>query len=175
MKKLAAPALVVMWVFTWMAFIGLCIKTGSIAFNFISSLAFNPKAASNLFLGLNLSTLYENHLGYYITAMTLMLSVLALKLTLLWKVLEIFKVFKLEAPFHAAVAKGIVQIGNIALSAGILAFLADGYFQWLNHQELARRLQWGSAEFLMLAGVLFIVAQVFKKGVELQQDNELTV
>jgi hypothetical protein len=175
MKKLAEPALVVMQVFTWIAFVGFCIETGATAFTVLMSVTFNASAASDLYLGFSLSTLLEHSLWLYVAATSFKLAVLVLKVALLWQVIRLFKAFKLEQPFSLAVSEMIVKISHIALSAGILALVADGYYQWLHHRDLADRLQWGSGEFLMLAGILFIVAQVFKKGVELQQDNELTV
>jgi len=175
MKKLAAPALVVMQVFTWIAFVGLCIETGATAFTVLLSLTLNQSAASDLYSGFNLSALLENNLWYYLMATGFKLTVLALKVALLWQVILLFKVFKLEQPFNAAVSERIGKISEVALSAGILAMVADGFYQWLHHRDLVERVQWGSGEFLMLAGILFIVAQLFKKGVELQQDNELTV
>lgn len=175
MKKLAEPALVIVQVFTWIAFIGLCIETGAIAFTVLMSVTFNSLAANDLYLGFNLATLLEHSLWLYLVATSFKLAVLVLKVALLWQAILLFKVFKLEQPFSLAVSEMIVKISHTALSAGILAMVADGFYQWLHHRDLAERLQWGSGEFLMLAGILFIVAQVFKKGVELQQDNELTV
>jgi hypothetical protein len=32
-----------------------------------------------------------------------------------------------------------------------------------------------TAAFLMMAAILFIISQVFKKGIELQNENDLTV
>jgi hypothetical protein len=32
-----------------------------------------------------------------------------------------------------------------------------------------------SGETLFLAGVVFVIAQIFKKGVEIQSENELTI
>lgn len=32
-----------------------------------------------------------------------------------------------------------------------------------------------SAEFVFMAGVVFVMSQIFKKGVEIQTENELTV
>jgi hypothetical protein len=33
----------------------------------------------------------------------------------------------------------------------------------------------GTGEFLFLAGIVFVIAQIFKRGIEIQTENELTV
>jgi hypothetical protein len=33
----------------------------------------------------------------------------------------------------------------------------------------------GAAEFLLLGGIIFMIAEVFKRGIEIQTENELTV
>jgi hypothetical protein len=33
----------------------------------------------------------------------------------------------------------------------------------------------GGPEFLFLGAIVFVIAQVFKKGVEIQSENELTI
>jgi hypothetical protein len=33
----------------------------------------------------------------------------------------------------------------------------------------------GGAEFLLLGGIIFMIAEVFKRGIEIQTENELTV
>ncbi len=33
----------------------------------------------------------------------------------------------------------------------------------------------GSSEFLFMAGIIFIIALIFKRGVEIQSENELTI
>jgi hypothetical protein len=47
-------------VVAWVIFIGLCVEAGALIFNFIFTL-FKPIASNNIYKGLNLSELYQNH------------------------------------------------------------------------------------------------------------------
>jgi hypothetical protein len=63
----------------------------------------------------------------------------------------------------------------VALAAGLIAWAANGYAVWLGKMAGVIRYHWPAAEFLLLAGVVFTIAQVFKRGIELQAENDLTV
>ena len=65
------------------------------------------------------------------------------------------------------------------LGVAILGTVAQGTNQELSKQgypvENAYE-QWdGYSAFLMMAAVVFVIAQIFKKGLELQAENDLTV
>ena len=59
----------------------------------------------------------------------------------------------------------------MALGTGVLALIANGYNMYLLKRSLidlsAQPFVEGSREFLFLAGIIFIIAQIFKKGVAL--------
>lgn len=175
MNKTTSQIMVAMQVFSWIAFIGLCIKAGTllVAMGFAAFGSLNQ--ANSFAFGKDIMHLQQEGAWMYIQGLSLMLAVLLLKVAMMWRVLQIFQVLKLEAPFSSKVSDWLLNISYWALSAGILSLTAEAYFKWLHNRGLAQPLNGGSGEFLMLAGILFIVAQVFKKGVELQQDNELTV
>ena len=59
MKTKTHELLIIMKVFTWVAFFALCIKTGILAITFFVSEFINPVAAKHLYPGLNLSGLKE--------------------------------------------------------------------------------------------------------------------
>jgi hypothetical protein len=57
----------------------------------------------------------------------------------------------------------------------VMAFAYSAYTEWLSKRfpELTEKISLG--DFLFLAGVVFVLAQIFKKGIEIQLENELTV
>ncbi len=85
----------------------------------------------------------------------------------------------MENPFTMEVARSLEKISYILLNIWILGFIASTFSFWLTNQNeiLPNSLQeaLGSKGFLFMAGLLFIVSQIFKRGVELQSENELTV
>ena len=48
-----------MKVVSWIIFIGLCIKIGTVLISFFVSLVLNPEASRDLYLGLDLSSIYS--------------------------------------------------------------------------------------------------------------------
>ena len=163
----------------WLVFIGLCIKTGAIILSFIISLFSHSEAAGDLYLGLNLAELYQNHFWYFICLVTLIIGLSAMKTYIAFLVTKIFTKINFDTPFNNITACLLTNISHMALGAGILALIANAYNMYLFKRSLidlsAQSFVEGSREFLFLAGIIFIIAQIFKKGVDLQSENELTI
>ena len=60
-------------------------------------------------------------------------------------------------------------------SIWLLMQVGNGQTRWLSKQAGLSLQDWNGAEFLFVAGLVFIVSQIFKRGVEMQSENELTV
>lgn len=159
----------------WIIFIGLCIKTGAILISFFVSLFINPDGAKNLHLGLNLFDLYTFDIWHYVFVVSLIILLTGLKAYIAYLVVKIFLKFNFSNPFNVNVTSLISKISHVALWTGILAIIANGYSEWLIKKGISISQNWGSGEFLFLAGIIFIIAQVFKKGIEIKTENELTV
>lgn len=179
MKTNTKTILSVMEVLTWIAFIGLCIKTGALLFTFMMSLFWNPLAAGNLHLGLDLSALFANSQWKYICVMSLIIFLPGLKAYFFFLVTRLFSKFNLAHPFSASVSSLLVKISCYALGIGVLALIANEYTESLIKKgiELPSLHDYlgGSVEYLFMAGIIFIIAQVFKRGLEIQSENELTI
>ena len=78
-------------------------------------------------------------------------------------------------PFSAQMMSLIQKISHIALGIGIVALVAQNYGRWLMHRGHSVPQNWGGEEFLFLAGIIFIIGLVFKRGIEIQSENELTI
>jgi len=169
--------LAVMKIFTWIIFIGLCIKAGAIILSTIVSLFVNPEAAKDIYLGLDLSSLYELDMWYYISVLSLIIAVALLKAYIFYLVIKIFLKINIDNPFNMMVSDLISKMSYIALSIGIISKMAMEYNRWLvrHHGISPISFDFGSNEFLFMAGILFIIAYIFKRGIEIQSENELTI
>ena len=179
MKNSTRVILSILHVVSWIIFIGLCIKTGTIIISAIVSLAGNPVAAKNLYLGLDLSGMYNFSIEHYVSVVSLIAVVTAMKAHMFYVVPKVFPKINLVHPFSVEVSKLISRISYIAMMIGIFMLIGNGYCEWLikrgaNLPHLDAYLGAGG-EFLLFAGVIFIIAQVFKKGIEIQSENELTI
>lgn len=160
----------------WIVFIGLCIKTGTLIFTSLYSL-FKPIVAEDLYLGLNLSELLSYSRGYYIAIGSLIIALTALKAYMAYLVIRLLSKIDLKQPFNPEASNLISKVSEVALATGIVAIVGNGFAKWLYKQpvEFGNLSLDNGGEILFLAGVIFVIAQIFRKGVELQTENELTV
>jgi TRAP-type C4-dicarboxylate transport system permease large subunit len=172
------PLLMLLTIVIWGIFIGLCIKAGALLFTTVYSL-FDPSVAKDLYEGLDMSVVREWHTGYYLAAMSLLLGVLAAKAYIFYLVIRIFLKIDLIHPFSKEVSDLISKIGEVTLQVGILIIIASRYFKWLSvrtiHSPDLGFFLGGAFEFLIMGAVIYAIAVVFRRGVEIQADNDLTV
>ncbi|WP_029034969.1 DUF2975 domain-containing protein [Salinimicrobium terrae] len=164
-----------MKVVSWVIFIGICIKAGAIIISSFVSLFVNQEATKDLYLGLNLSTLYEFGVGHYVALLAFIISLLALQAYIFFLVIKLFSKFDEHFPFNQELSKLIIKISYFSLFTGLIALIGTGYSKWLGKKDILVIFDWGAEEFLFMSGVIFIVALFYKRGVEIQSENELTV
>ncbi|HSK13232.1 MAG TPA: hypothetical protein VK907_08445, partial [Phnomibacter sp.] len=159
----------------WIMFVGLCIKTGAIAISFFVSLFINPVAAHNLFEGLDLAAVLTFGKVHYIIMGSLLILLTGSQAYIGYHVVSLFLKFDLAKPFNAAVADRFIRISYVALAAGFVAMLGKAYSDRILKNGIEVPIHWAAGEILLFAGVIYLIAQVFQKGIELQTENELTV
>jgi hypothetical protein len=178
-KTKAEIVFLVTHVLTWMAFIGLCIKTGAIAYSFLVSIFLNSEASKNLYEGLNLSSpLADSSFNYYALG-TFILLISAMKAFIAYLGIKIFQVVDLNNPFSEKVSQLISRISHLAIFSGVVALLGSAFNEWLakrNSDDYSLHDFFDSGtELLFLGLIIFLIAQVIKRGVAIQSENELTV
>lgn len=141
----------------------------------MASLIKGPDVVQYMYLDLNLPGLQASSIVLYVIMATCMVLLSGLKTYMAYLVTDIMSSFKYEKPFDAAVARQVARISHVALGAGFLAIAMTGYAEWLQNEGYAIPHQWDGGKFLFLAGIIYILANVLQKGVELQTGNELTV
>ena len=174
MKTKTERILAATQVVLWFIFIGMCIQTGATVISYCVSF-YNPEAAKNLYMGLNFSELRQYDIGQYQALVFFVVALGTMKAYIAYLTIKIFKEINLSQPFSMEVAKLIQKISQAAFIAGLVALIAYGYTESLHNDGLKVNYNWPAGEFLLLAGVVFTIARVFKKGVELQSEHELTI
>ncbi len=172
------PTLMLITVIIWSIFIGLCIQAGTLLFTFAYSFS-KPTVAQDLYEGLNLYPLYLQDVWFYGGIVTLILCVAILKAQLFYTMIRIFLKIDLIHPFSKEIAKLISTLSYIAFEIGIFLAMASGCADWLIKRsfelEGLQSYLSGAFEYFLLSALIFAIAQVFKRGVEIQTENELTV
>ena len=172
------PTLMLITVIIWSIFIGLCIQAGTLLFTFVYSF-FKPTVAQDLYEGLNLYPLFQQDVWFYGGIATLILSIAILKAQLFYTMIRIFLKIDLIHPFSKEIAKLISTLSYIAFEIGVFLVMARGCATWLIKRsfelEGLQSYLSGAFEYFLLSALIFAIAQVFKRGVEIQAENELTV
>ncbi len=165
-------------VVSWVVFIGLCIKAGAIIFCFVASL-FKPSFAEDLYRGLDLSVVYAQDRSKYISLMSFVILISALKAYLFYLVVQIFLKLHVVRPFSEVVVSLISKISYYAIVGGGLGVLANRFTKYLVKRDVYVNTVgdfWVDSEaFLFMGAIVFVIAQVFSQGVSLQTENDLTV
>lgn len=174
MKTKTESILQAMNVLTWVVFIGLLVETGAYTVTYSISAVY-PSIAKNLYLGLDLLALREQSFSHYTLTLSLMIFLLGLKAYTAYLVIKILSKINLEQPFTQNMALLIEKVSTAIFIIWIVAMFSNAHTQWMCQNGLTIPENWISGEFIFLAGVIFIIAQIFKKGIEIQSENELTI
>lgn len=177
-KWVTQPGLMLITVVIWSIFIGLCIKAGALLFTSIYSI-FKPIVAQNLFEGLNLYGLRNQEVWYYLGLISFLVAIACLKAYVFYLMIKIFLTINLTHPFSKKVSDLISEIASIAIQTGILIILTTASLKWLIKRGFdipsMGAYTGGAFEYLLLGALIYAIAKVFKRGVEIQSENELTV
>lgn len=162
----------------WIIFVGLCIEAGGLIVNFFFSL-FKPEFVQNLYQKLDLTEMYNESKLAFFGVYGFILTISILKAFLFYTVIRLLHKIDLSKPFSSFVAKKISQISYFTVSIGLISYIGMQLVNNLIHYgfETAdlNKFWEDSQAFLIMGAVIYIIAAIFKKGVELQTENELTI
>jgi len=167
-----------LYVIAWLIFVGLSIEAGGLIVNFVFSL-YKPEFVPNLYQKLDLSAMYNRSQWAFFGMYTFILAIAILKAYLFYVVIMLVGKLDLAKPFNADVSRKIMRISYLALDIGVLGLVArQAAKNLLHHGYETDKLNqfWVDGEaFILMAAVVYIIAQIFKKGIELQNENDLTI
>lgn len=162
----------------WLIFVGLCIEAGGLIVNFVFSI-FQPDVVQNLYQKLDLSEMYQESPLAFIGTYSFILSISILKVLLFYIVVRLMHKMDLSKPFNTFVSNQILQISYYTLSIGLFSFVARQITKNLmRHGFTTESLNpfWADSQaFILMGAVIYIIATIFKKGVDIQNENDLTV
>lgn len=162
----------------WVIFVGLCIEAGALITNFVFSI-YNPAMVKNLYQKLDLSEMYNRSQWAFYGMYSFILVVAFLKAYLFYIVAMLMHKIDLSKPFNSFVSEQITKISYCTFSVGIVSYIARQTAKNLQHQGYAidnlNQFWADSQAFILMAAVIYVIAAIFKKGVEIQSENDLTV
>lgn len=167
-----------LYIVAWLIFVGLSIEAGGVIVNFFFSL-YNPGFVQNLYQKLDLTDMYKDSKMAFFGVYSFILILSILKALLFYLVIRLMHKMDLSKPFSSFVSKQILQISYYTLSIGFLSYIARQVVRNLRHHGFVPdnldQFWADSQAFILMGAVIYILATIFKKGVELQNENDLTV
>lgn len=167
-----------LYIVAWLIFVGLSIEAGGLIVNFFFSL-YKPEFVQNLYQKLDLSDMYKGSKMAFFGIYSFILFISVLKAVLFYTVIRLMHTMDLSKPFSTFVARQISHISYYTLSIGLLSYIARQLANNLMHYGFVtdnlNQFWTDSQAFIFMGAVIYIIATIFKKGVDLQNENDLTV
>lgn len=138
----------------------------------------NPDWAKRTYeADLNIFSIREHSIGFYVYAMCLTIAVSAIKALIWYVVFELLLKLKLQAPFSMEVEKKLERIAYLLLGVWIVSSIFWKIYIYYLSKSTGIQLPTNNSgdEYLFMAGIIYIISQVFKRGIEIQEENQLTV
>lgn len=165
-------------ILAWIIFVGLCIEAGGLLVNFFFSL-YKPEFVQNLYQKLDLTEMYKDSRLAFFSVYSFILTISILKACLFYTVIILMLKMDLSKPFNTFVARQFFRISYITLLTGLLSYIAGELTENLMHHGFATdglNQFWADCQaFILMGAVIYIIATIFKKGVDIQNENDLTV
>ena len=162
----------------WLIFVGLCIEAGGLIVNFFFSL-YNPEFVQHLYKKLDLTEMYKDSRLSFFGIYSFILTISILKACLFYIVIRLMHKMDLSKPFNNFVSGQILQISYFTLEIGGLSYIARQVAKNLMHHGFVTdnlNQFWADSQaFILMGAVIYIIATIFKKGVDIQNENDLTV
>lgn len=140
---------------------------------------YNPEFVENLYQKLDLSEMCDRSKWAFFSMYTFILIISILKAVLFYIVIILVTKIDLSKPFNTFVSRQILLISYYTLIIGLISLSArhtaknvepHGY-----NTDMLNPFWADSQAFILMAAVMYIIAIIFKKGVENQEELEETV
>lgn len=173
--------LITLQVISWIIFIGLLFDAGVILVGSILTYTVSPETVKHLWLEVDLSALYFHDRVYFIILVSLIVAVALLKAWLFYLIVRLLsgKKFDLDRPFSTEMTSFMQQLAYYSIGIGVICGLGAKQAKWIMKHVSIPDIQHlrldGGDVWIFMGVILLVIAQVFKKGNEIQTENELTV
>jgi hypothetical protein len=169
-------------IISWFIFVGVSIDAGGVLSNTVYAIFINAELSGHFWGFIDLSKLYQSNQAFFVTLTSIMSIVTVLKAVLFYIIIKIFTDNKIDfsKPFTLTLGKYLYGITYCALGIGLFSkWGSELYKAIISHKinipEIQNLKLAGADVWLLMGFVLMVIAIIFKKGIELQSENDLTV
>jgi len=160
-------------IIAWLVCIGILVNAGGVIITYLVSVK-NPEASKDLYKGMNFYSLYLSSFGHYSAIVIYKTLLLLLQAYVAFLMATFLKTLNLKQPFSFNILTLLKKINHSILILWGIALIHNVHLTFLEKTQGYISVLI-SSDFVLLSGVIFILTTIFKRGIELQQENELTV
>lgn len=162
----------------WFIFVLFCADILIILFDFVTPLVISGDVRSSI--GLSKLKLYQNHPFYYWVMLFFALIIALLKMYMAFVTAKFVSKLNIGNPFfQKQLADIFMKISKIAILLGCITLIARIVNRAIAnasiYQESDEVTISSVGQMLLLGMIMYIFAYIFKKGTDLQEENELTI
>ena len=172
----------VLYVLSWVIFIGVSVDAGAFLFGVGFTVFMDPVTAQKTWREINLSGLYQHDHGHFYALAAMIGIVLIFKALLFYLILKLLheKKLNMSQPFNQDTGRFIFAISYLTLVIGLFSQYGIKYAAWLTSKQVempeVQTLRLGGADvWFFMSVTLFVIAHIFKRGIEMQNENDLTI
>lgn len=178
MKKTTNTLLWIIDVISTLIFCAMCATSAYLLILFFYHL-FDSEGAKDWMIGKDISQLFNLNNVHFGILFSLTLAISVMKALAFYFTIKIFSTLNLVKPFSSEIATLISRISYMILAVGILGIIAFRYSEIVETKgiDLSELQTWWNDNYayLLMGSIIFVIAQIFKKGLEIQSENDLTV
>jgi hypothetical protein len=168
--------LVILQVLAFLGGIGYSIQCGSQLLALAASFK-NPDWAKRVYdAHQDLFILRNQSISSFVLVMLMVIAILAMKAFIWYRLANLLLRLKMENPFSLMVASRLERVSYLLAGIWALSFIGRIYLDWLSKTMAIplTAISMGDESFF-IAGIAYVFSQIFRRGVEIQEENQLTV
>ena len=177
MKTKTEIILIVLKYLALLGGIGFSIECGAELTSLVVSFV-NPGWAKNVYkFNPDWFLIRERNAWFYIFGMSIVIFTSALKATVWYQIFYLLEKFQLQSPFSMKVTNKLELIAILLLGVWVLMGIIGKIFAWYLIQDTSLSFPnyETGGDYFFIAGIVYIISQIFKRGIEMQEENQLTV
>lgn len=167
-----------LYAIAWIIFIGLSIEAGGLVVNFFFHM-YKPEIVQNLYQKLDITDVYKDNRFIFFISYGFILIISISKAVLFYIVISLMHKMDRLKPFSIYVSKQISKISYFTIFIGLFSYIASKIVKNFIHYGFSPgkiNQYWVDSEaFVFVGAIIYIIATIFKQGVKLQNENDLTV
>jgi hypothetical protein len=98
-----------------------------------------------------------------------------MKAQIAYKVIKLMQNIKMESPFNMNIARSLESICYSMFGLWVVTIIYNIQIKWLSKKVGGLPGASLGDEFILIILILYVFAQIMRRGVQMQKENELTV